>query len=61
MLTLRRVYVNSWSYPVVETPTLLKADLQGQFGWNSVWVSNTGDQPYTNLVNAVKKALRGAQ
>ena len=54
MLTLRRVYVNSLSYPVVETPTLLKADLQGQFGWNSVWVSNTGDQPYTNF-NDIQK------
>lgn len=57
----RCVYVNNRSYPVTETPTLLKADLQGQLGWNSVWVSNTGDQPYMNLVNVVKKALRGAQ
>lgn len=57
----RRVYVNNRSYPVTETPTLLKADLQGQFGWNSVWVISTGDPPYMNLVNAIKRALRGAQ
>jgi hypothetical protein len=37
----RVVIVNGKSYPVVEKPGYLKADMGGIFGWTAVWAPRT--------------------
>ena len=56
MKTMRRVFVNGRSYPVRETPTYLKASLNGIMGWISIWADD-----YTAMVRRIKLALRGGQ
>jgi hypothetical protein len=50
------VTVNGKTYSVDERPGYLKANLNGIFGWDSVWADN-----YVQLVRRIKRVLAGDQ
>lgn len=52
----RSVFVNGTRYAVQESAMCLKADLNGVYGWTSVWADT-----YTSLVRRIKQALDGRQ
>ena len=52
----RTIFVLDTSYPVIERPGYIKADLHGFLGWNSVWAES-----YTALVRRIKQARSGGQ
>jgi len=50
------IAVNGTSYAVGEKAGLLKAALNGYFGWTSVWADT-----YPNLVRRIKQVRSGGQ
>lgn len=50
------VFANGVSYRVLERSGYLKAVINGQMGWTSVWADT-----YTDLVRRIKQAQRGGQ
>lgn len=52
----RSVFVNGKFYRVTERPGYLKADLNGYFGWTSVWADT-----YPNLVARIRLVRSGGQ
>jgi len=51
-----RVFVSGTSYAVVERSGYLKADLNGYFGWTSVYA-----QDYDGLKQRIKRVRSGGQ
>ena len=51
-----RVFVNGASYAVHERSGYLKADLNGYFGWTSVWA-----QDYDGLKRRIRQVRSGGQ
>ena len=52
----QHIWVNGVSYLVHERSGYVKADMDGRFGWTSVWA-----ETHTDLVQRIKRALRGGQ
>jgi hypothetical protein len=52
---IRTVCVNETSYQVQERAGVLKAFLNGLFGWDSVWISMDTPHPYEALVRRIKR------
>lgn len=52
----RSVFVSGKFYRVVERSGYIKADLNGYFGWTSVWADT-----YPNLVKRIKQVRSGGQ
>lgn len=53
---LPRVSVSGISYAVRQCPGYLKADLNGYFGWTSVWAKD-----YDGLRQRIRQARSGGQ
>ena len=51
----RTVTVNERSYQVQEQSGILKASLNGLFGWDSVWIGLDTPHPYEALVRRIKR------
>jgi hypothetical protein len=53
----RLVYVNEKPYEVRERGGILKASMNGFFGWASVWLDAETPKPYEAMVLKIKRVL----
>ena len=56
---IESITVSGKKYPVLDTPTYVRAHLFGFKGWNAVYVMQ-GPNAYTQLVGRIKEALKSA-
>jgi hypothetical protein len=48
-------------YKVIECPGYIKADMQGYFGWTSVWADSNQRDTLQNLQRRIKHVRSGGQ